>query len=125
MNIADIAEVQFDAAPFWEAAKAHRLLVARCNACGEAHYYPREICPFCRADDVELAPASGRGTIYSLSVTERPDHRRVVAYVTLEEGPTMMTRIIDAPETIAIGDAVTVDFEASPDGLTAPVFRRT
>ena len=29
MNIADIAEVQFDAASFWEAAKAHRLLVAR------------------------------------------------------------------------------------------------
>ena len=26
---------------------------------------------------------------------------------------------------IAIGDAVTVDFEASPDGLTVPVFRRT
>ena len=56
---------------------------------------------------------------------ERPDHRRVVAYVTLEEGPTMMTRIIDAPENIAIGDAVTVDFEANPDGLTGPVFRRT
>ena len=74
---------------------------------------------------LELAPASGRGTIYSLSVTERPDHRRVVAYVTLEEGPTMMTRIIDAPQDIAIGDAVTVDFEASPDGLTVPVFRRT
>jgi len=26
---------------------------------------------------------------------------------------------------IAIGDAVTVDFEANPDGLTGPVFRRT
>ena len=124
MNISDIADVQFDATPFWQAAKSRRLLVARCTACGEAHHYPREICPFCRADAVEMVSASGRGTIYSLSVSERPDHRRAVAYVTLEEGPTMMTRIIDAPENIAIGDAVTVDFEEHPDGLTVPVFRK-
>ncbi len=123
MNISDIAEVQFDAAAFWQAAKEGRFLVAHCTECDRAHYYPREICPFCRSDAVEMIPASGRGTIYSLSVSERPDHRRAVAYVTLEEGPTMMTRIIDAPDTLAIGDAVTVAFEEHPDGLSVPVFR--
>ncbi|MEN3347185.1 MAG: uncharacterized protein V7632_820 [Bradyrhizobium sp.] len=39
-----------ETAPFWDAAKAGKLLIKRCTACGEAHYSPRSICPFCFSD---------------------------------------------------------------------------
>ena len=39
--------------PFWDAAKQGRLLLRRCMACGEVHFYPRTICPFCFSDDTE------------------------------------------------------------------------
>ena len=123
MDIAEIADGNFDAAPYWDAAKKGQLVVARCTECNRAHHYPREACPFCRAAAIVFEPASGRGKIYSLTVSKRPDQTRVVAYVTLDEGPTLMTKIIDAPETITIGDPVHVDFEQHPDGMTVPVFR--
>ena len=124
MTLSDLAQMNFDAAPYWDATASGDFVVARCTSCGAAHHYPRAVCPFCRADAIAFEKASGKGVIYSLAVTRVPDRRlRVVAYVTLAEGPTMMTKIIDAPDDIAIGDPVRVDFEPHPEGLTVPVFR--
>ena len=124
MNLSELALANFDAEPYWEAAAKGELVVARCTSCGEAHYYPKAICPFCREETVEFELASGEGKIYSLAITEIKDKpRRVLAYVTLAEGPTMMTKIVDAPDDISIGDPVRVDFEDHPEGLTVPVFR--
>jgi len=49
----------------------------------------------------------------------------VLTYVTLEEGPTMMTNIVNCdPDSLRIGDAVTVRFVASADpSQNVPVFR--
>lgn len=123
MNLSDLAKGNFDALPYWQAANEGRLVVARCDECDRAHHYPREVCPFCRSRALSWTPASGRGTIYSLAVSRSPDGTRVLAYVTLEEGPTMMTKILGAPPDITIGSAVTVDFEQHTDGLVVPVFR--
>ena len=124
MTLADLAAVNFDALPFWQGTEAGEFLLARCESCGEAHHYPRAICPFCRSEAIRFVPASGKGVIYSLAVTPIPEKPlRVVAYVTLEEGPTIMTQIVDADDAVAIGDPVRVDFQKHPEGLTAAVFR--
>lgn len=124
MDLSDLAQANFDAQPYWDATAKGEFVVARCTTCGEAHHYPRAVCPFCRAETVTFKPASGKGVIYSLAVTRIPDKPlRVVAYVTLAEGPTMMTKIIDAPDDVGIGDPVRVDFQTHPEGLTVPVFR--
>ena len=44
---------------FWEAAAQGKLLLKKCRACGEAHYYPRALCPFCGSDRTDWQPASG------------------------------------------------------------------
>lgn len=109
---------------YWAAAKEGRLLVKTCNACGEAHYYPREICPHCGSTDTEWREASGKGTIYSYSVMRRTETPYVIAYVTLDEGVTMMTNIVDADfDAIAIGKAVEVTFRETDGGMALPVFR--
>ena len=36
--------------PFWDAAAQGKFLIKRCTACGEPHYFPRSVCPFCYSD---------------------------------------------------------------------------
>ena len=109
--------------PFWEAATAGRLLVKRCTACGESHHYPRPLCPFCGSDRTEWREASGRGSVYSYSVMRRAPVPYALAYVTLDEGVTMMTNIVDCDlDAIRIGQSVRVVFKATEDGPPVPMF---
>lgn len=109
--------------PFWEAAAGGRLLLKTCTACGQPHHYPRAICPFCFSDRTEWRPASGRGTIYSYSVMRRVPVPYAIAYVTLEEGVTLMTNIVDADlDAIRIGQPVRVVFKPTEDGPPVPMF---
>lgn len=108
---------------FWDAAAQGKLLVKRCAACGEYHHYPRSICPFCFSERTEWREASGSGTIYSYSVMRRAQTPYVIAYVTLDEGVTMMTNIIDCdPDTARIGQRVKVCFRPSDGGPPVPMF---
>jgi uncharacterized OB-fold protein len=109
--------------PFWDAAAASRLLIKQCAACGQPHHYPRSICPFCGSDRTEWRGASGRGTIYSYSVMRRVPVPYAIAYVTLEEGVTMMTNIVDCDlDAIRIGQEVKVVFKPAEGGPPVPMF---
>lgn len=106
----------------WTAAEHGVLLIKRCGSCGKAHWYPRMLCPFCHGAEVEWTEASGKGVIYSFSVMHRAVIPYVVAYVTLAEGPTMMTNIVGARfESLVIGQPVTVTFVPT-DGPPVPCF---
>ncbi len=110
--------------PFWDAAAEGRLLIKKCVTCGQVHFYPRAICPFCGSDKTEWVTASGRGTVYSYSVMRRVPIPYALAYVTLEEGVTMITNIVDGDlDAIRIGQRVTVAFKPSEGGPPVPMFR--
>jgi hypothetical protein len=112
--------------PFWNAAAAGTLLVKRCLACGNPHHYPRARCPFCASDRTEWTEASGRGTVYSYSVFRRAPVPYAIAYVTLDEGVTMMTNIVDCDlDAIRVGQAVRVVFKPSEGGPPVPMFTPT
>ncbi len=109
--------------PYWEGLAEGKFQVRRCNACGKTHWYPRALCPFCFSDRTEFVPASGRGTIYSLSVMQRAEVPYAIAYVTLEEGPTMMTNIVDCDfASLKIGQAVKVVLKPTNGGPPVPMF---
>ncbi len=108
---------------FWEAAAAGELLLKRCRACGETHYYPRAICPFCLSGDTEWFAAAGTGRVYSYSVMRRGEVPYVIAYVTLPEGVTIMSNIVDCdPDSVAIDQEVTVVFKETEGGASLPLF---
>ena len=112
-----------DTRAFWDAAAQGRLMVGKCGACGAAHYYPRAICPFCFSDQTRLEQASGEGTIYTYSVMRRTSVPYAIAYVTLDEGPTMMTNIVDCDlDTIRIGQKVRLVFKPTEGGPPMPCF---
>jgi len=108
-------------APFWDAAAAGQLVVKHCNACGQNHYYPRAHCPFCMSSDVAWLTCTGEGVIYSFTTLKRGP---APAYVTLAEGPTILSAIIDCePGKLAIGRRVVVVFRPlSEGGPSMPVF---
>jgi uncharacterized OB-fold protein len=109
---------------FWDAARQNRFLIPVCTACGKAHWYPRAICPFCACDKIAWRQASGRGTIYTYSVMRRVKEPYAIAHVTLAEGPTMLTNIVDCDfDKLYIGQPVAVVFQETENGPPAPMFR--
>lgn len=109
--------------PFWEAAAQSRLLVKSCQHCQRAHWYPRVICPLCGSDETEWKEASGQGTLYAFSIVERTETPYVLAWVTLAEGPVMMTNIVDCDfKDLKIGQPVAVHFTQVKQGRFMPVF---
>lgn len=117
------APVNPETAPYAEALREGRLLIKACAACGEHHFYPRALCPFCFSDRTEWRSASGRGTIYAMSILRTPGGPAVLAYVTLAEGPRMMTTIVDCdPQAIAIDTPVRLVVRPGADGTLAPMF---
>jgi len=109
--------------PYWDAAAKGQLLVKKCLACGKPHHYPRSICPHCFSDRTEWTTASGKGTIYSYSVMRRAEVPYVIAYVTLDEGTTMMTNIVDCDfDGVRIGQKVKVVFKPTEGGPPLPMF---
>jgi len=117
-------EVNIETKAYWEAAKEGKLLVKVCHSCSRMHYYPRAHCPHCLSGDTEWTEVSGKGTIYTYSVMRRTDKPYVIAYVTLDEGVTMLTNIVECDaDTIDVGDAVEVVFRETEGGFFLPVFR--
>ena len=111
--------------PFWEAARQGKFLLPWCVETGKAFWYPRAVSPFTLGGKVEWRESKGTGTIYSVSVMKRAPEVYAVAYVTLDDGPTMMTNIVDCDyDALAIGQRVQVTFRPTGgDGPPFPQFR--
>ena len=111
-----IPAINEESAPFWEGTLNDKLLIKRCNGCGEHHWYPRSKCPFCHSLDTAWVESGGEGVIYSYSTMRRVAEPFTLAYVTLDEGVSLMTNIVDCdPDTLAIGQRVAVVFRQSED----------
>lgn len=108
---------------FWAAAREGRLLSRRCQDCGKLHWYPRPLCPYCQGD-TEWEALTGQASIYSVSVTRKAGpHVYAIAYVTLDEGITLLTNIVDCDlDALAIGQRVRLVFQTAEDGQPVPMF---
>ena len=82
-----------------------RFLIKRCDSCGEAFWYPRALCPSSHSDRTVWEESPGEGVIYTYSVMWRsPSGPYAIGYVTLDEGPNMLTNFVDvAPDCLSIG----------------------
>lgn len=116
--------VTIESKPFWDAAAEGKFLIKRCNDCGEAHWYPRALCPFCFSDKTVWEESPGEGVIYTYSVMHRsPSGPYGIGYVTLNEGPAVLTNFVDVPaDGLSIGQKVKVKFQPTENGPPVPVF---
>ena len=121
------------AGEFYGWCKKRELRFQRCAKCSAWRHVPREMCPECSSTDWEWAKSSGRGTVYTWTVAERPLHPAFAddtpyapAVVELEEGVRLVTEIVECrPDDLEIDTPVEVVFEEVTPGITLPKFRRS
>ena len=115
---------------FWDGARAGELRLQRCTECRSSYFPPRPFCPRCGCRKVEVYKASGKATLYSYIISHRaaPGFTApyAVAVVELDEGPRMMTNIVDCPQTpeaLQLDMPLEVTFAKQNDTITLPLFR--
>ncbi len=126
--------------PFFDGAQQGVLLLRRCQACstfmsptGGIGTPLRPRCASCFSADVEWAPASGRGALYSFALMHQvydPAFADEVPYniavVELDEGVRMTTNVIGcANAELWIGMPLVVTFEHVSEAVAIPKFRRS
>lgn len=81
--------------------------IQHCTSCSKAIFYPRMVCPHCGGVDLQWKKASGKGTVYSVTVIRRkPEHGGDynVVLVDLDEGARLMSRVQGiSPDEVKIG----------------------
>ena len=116
---------------WWDNCRNHKLTLQHCSDCGEFQFYPRIICAGCMSGQLEWVESAGRGTVSTYTVCRLPvaeayagDVPYVVALIRLEEGPVMMSNVVDCdPESVTTGMAVEVAFQKWSDSITIPQFK--
>ncbi|HEY7492737.1 MAG TPA: Zn-ribbon domain-containing OB-fold protein [Candidatus Tectomicrobia bacterium] len=96
--------------PFWEAARRHELVMPRCKTCDHLFFYPRSECPRCFSTNLEWIQVSGRGRLHSYTIVQQPanpafrdDVPYVYAVVQLEEGPRLVSNVVQCnPDTLRV-----------------------
>ena len=121
-----------DTQAFWDYCKAGELRAERCTNCGTLRHPPRPTCAECGSFDSEWVRLSGKGTIYTYSVSHQAIHNALeglvphtAILVQLEEGPLLTSNLVDGDDPVAIGAPVEVVFEPVTDEITLPKFRLT
>ena len=116
---------------FWDSCRRGQLVIQYCDGCDEYQWYPRGICADCWGESVRWVQSSGRGTVWTYTVTYQnrtPGFAEMVPYVLalveLEEGVRMFTNIVDCnPRDVYVGMPVEVTFQTATPQITIPYFK--
>ncbi len=115
---------------FWSGTRAGELRLQRCDECSHVYFPPRPFCPACASRSVSVFAASGRATLHSYVINQRPapgfEAPYSIAVVELEEGPRMMTNVVGVPQTpeaLELDMPLEVVFEPMSDDISLPLFR--
>ena len=129
--------------PYWDSLKEHEMKIQKCNDTGQFFFYPRGQSPFTGSTNISWEPVSGNGEVYGFAVV--PTARSAwpgfeapytVAMVELEEGPKLMTHIINVADedddaearlqtildTVKVGMKVKLVYDDVTDEVTLPKF---
>ena len=118
--------------PFWDALREHRILIQYSPSLGAHVFYPRTLAPGTLADDLEWQEISGAGTVYSVTVADRPTAPpwadvtpQILAIVEWDEGPRVSTELVEVdPAEVRIGMPVRPVFCDDPEsGMTLLRYR--
>ena len=92
--------------PYWDALEQGHLVFQRCD-CGNAWLPARHLCPACLKPSVRWEVSSGQGRLVSWVVYHTAYHEAFaarlpynVALVELDEGPRLITNIVDGAEAL-------------------------
>jgi uncharacterized OB-fold protein len=112
--------------PWWDATRERRLLLQRCEGCGRVQHPPRAVCAACGSAALGWRAAAGTGIVDAFTVVRRApragfDPPYVVARVRLDEGPILLTNLVEA-DGVGCDARVRLRWRPLSDGRHLPVF---
>jgi uncharacterized OB-fold protein len=116
-------------AAFWEHCAREELRFQRCSGCGTWRHLPRLRCAHCGSGEFSWERSSGRGRVYSWTVTHQSPIRAFATpfatlVVELDEGVRMVAGLAGAgPEVLRLDLPVEVVFERVGADWALPSFR--
>lgn len=118
-------------APFFRGAQERKLMLLRCPHCGAWRLPGRDRCVDCWSTEEAWAEASGRGKLYTFGIMHQKYHPAfadVVPYnyaiVELDEGPRLVTNIVDCPnEALRVDMPVEAVYDDVSEETTLVRFR--
>lgn len=119
-----------DVKSFWNGCGQHLLKYEKCSSCGHIRWPASLICPKCHSRAYTLVESKGKGVIYSYVVFRKVFHPfleekvpYVVATVTLNEGPIILTNIVNCDiDKVYCGQDVEVKWH-DLDDVSLPIFQ--
>lgn len=119
---------------FWDGLKRHELRIQKCQDCNQFYFFPRPFCPHegCRSSNVEWETVSGKGKLHTYVISHRgfgpwaEDTPYVIAVVELDEGPRMMTNLVDVepdPANLPADLPLEIVYDDVTDEVTLAKFR--
>jgi uncharacterized protein len=130
VSVVIVPEITELTRPYWDGAREHELRFQRCASCRQLWHPPLPYCPRCTGRDIAWEAVSGRGIVHSATTVRQAAHAAfadkvpyLVGLIRTDEGPLVIANILGLdPSEIAIGTAVTVNFQAITDQVVLPQF---
>jgi uncharacterized OB-fold protein len=123
-------DVYVPSAPFWEGARAGKLMLQFCKDTGRFQHYPRPVSIYTGSRNLEWREVSGKGQIYACTTVRVPGpgvEGRLplsVATVELDEGVRLIANIVgSAPEDVVIGRRVVLTWDQLDGETPYPGFK--
>lgn len=114
---------------FWNGARRGRIMLQFCTETQKFQHYPRPVSLYTGRHTIEWREASGKGTVYSWTVTRSPwpGHEArapyICAYVDLVEGVRFLCNLVDCSEDeVTIGMPVEVRWDRLSEEIVYPDF---
>jgi uncharacterized OB-fold protein len=116
--------------PFWDGARAGKLMLQFCKDTQRFQHYPRPVSIYTGSRNLEWREVSGRGSIYACTIVRVPgpglEGRLPLSVVTVEldEGVRIIANIIGSnPDEVAIGGRVVLAWDRLDGDTPYPAFR--
>ena len=126
-----LPNINGDNREFWVGCNHHQLRFQKCENCGHVRWPASIICPVCHSQKANWIRSEGKGKIYTFIVYRIAYHPAftkdipyVVAVVELNEGPHLLTNIVDCPvDGVKCGMSVKVTWKDVNEKVCLPLFR--
>ncbi len=126
-----LPRVNSDNRPFWEGCREHELRFQQCKDCHHVRWPPSVLCPQCHGTEINWLTARGTGRVYTFTVYHQAFHPGfanelpyTVAVVAMDEGPHLLTNIVDCPpDKVECDMPVEVTWKDVNEEISLPKFR--
>lgn len=113
---AEVAGLHADSwtAPFWDAAREERLVVATCQECGRVRMPPGPFCPACSSQSLVWTELPGGGEVFAFTTVR---HAMMPVYVGHVPYVVALVELDGAAGTRIVGNVVTDDVDSVHTGM--------